>query len=90
MIKLTDVTDIRTQKHHSEVICANRMERFFAIGGSVEPIDDRIVAKADIVKGRYFMVGYDLYLALANIPRGAEITDLNARKTSFAEAINNL
>lgn len=89
-IKLTEVTDIRTQKYHSVVICDESKAKYFAVGGSVEPIDDRIIAKDNIVKGTYFMVGYDLYKALVSIMRGAEITPLNAEKTTFAEAINNL
>lgn len=89
-IKLTEVTDIRTQKYHSVVICDESKAKYFAVGGSVEPIDDRIIAKADIRKNQYFMVGIKLFLALVNIPRGTEITETNARETSFAEAINAL
>lgn len=51
--------------------------------------DSDMIADANIVSGKYFMVGNDLYLATANIANGGAIVPgTNCTKVSLATALN--
>ena len=53
------------------------------------PTEDDLVANQAITSGKYFMIGNSLYLALANIASGAQITiGTNAQRVSLADALN--
>ena len=53
------------------------------------PTEDDLVANQAITSGQYFMIGNSLYLALANIANGAQITiGTNAQRVSLADALN--
>lgn len=53
------------------------------------PTEDDMVANSAISSGQYFMIGNSLYLALANIANGAQITiGTNAQRVSLADALN--
>lgn len=53
------------------------------------PTEDDMVANSAITSGQYFMIGNSLYLALANIASGAQITvGTNAQRVSLADALN--
>ena len=53
------------------------------------PTEDDMVANQAITSGKYFMIGNSLYLALANIASGAQITiGTNAQRVSLADALN--
>lgn len=53
------------------------------------PTEDDLVANQAITSGEYFMIGNSLYLALANIANGAQITiGTNAQRVSLADALN--
>ena len=55
------------------------------------PTEDDLVANQAITSGKYFMVGNSLYLALANIASGAQITiGTNAQRVSLADALNTI
>ena len=55
------------------------------------PTEDDMVANQAITSGKYFMVGNSLYLALANIASGAQITiGTNAQRVSLADALNTI
>ena len=50
-----------------------------------------MIADANIVSGKYFMVGNDLYLATANIANGGAIAPgTNCTKVSLATALNTI
>lgn len=54
-----------------------------------QPTEDDLVANQAITSGQYFMIGNSLYLALANIASGAQITiGTNAQRVSLADALN--
>lgn len=54
-----------------------------------EPDSEDMIADANIVSGKYFMVGNDLYLATANIANGGAIVPgTNCTKVSLATALN--
>lgn len=54
-----------------------------------QPTEDDLVANQAITSGKYFMIGNSLYLALANIASGAQITiGTNAQRVSLADALN--
>ena len=56
-----------------------------------QPTEDDLVANQAITSGKYFMVGNSLYLALANIASGAQITiGTNAQRVSLADALNTI
>ena len=53
------------------------------------PTEDDMVANSVITSGQYFMIGNSLYVALANIASGAQITvGTNAQRVSLADALN--
>lgn len=55
------------------------------------PTEDDLVANQAITSGKYFMIGNSLYLALANIASGAQITiGTNAQRVSLADALNTI
>ena len=55
------------------------------------PTEDDMVANQAITSGKYFMIGNSLYLALANIASGAQITiGTNAQRVSLADALNTI
>lgn len=55
------------------------------------PTEDDLVANQAITSGKYFMIGNSLYLALANIANGAQITiGTNAQRVSLADALNTI
>lgn len=55
------------------------------------PSEDDLVANQAITSGQYFMIGNSLYLALANIASGAQITiGTNAQRVSLADALNTI
>lgn len=55
------------------------------------PTEYDLVANQAITSGKYFMVGNSLYLALANIASGAQITiGTNAQRVSLADALNTI
>ena len=55
------------------------------------PTEDDLVANQAITSGKYFMIGNSLYLALANIASGAQITiGTNAHRVSLADALNTI
>ena len=55
------------------------------------PTEDDMVANQAITSGKYFMIGNSLYLALANIANGAQITiGTNAQRVSLADALNTI
>lgn len=55
------------------------------------PTEDDLVANQAITSGQYFMIGNSLYLALANIANGAQITiGTNAQRVSLADALNTI
>lgn len=55
------------------------------------PTEDDMVANQAITSGQYFMIGNSLYLALANIASGAQITiGTNAQRVSLADALNTI
>ena len=54
-----------------------------------QPTEDDLTANQAITSGKYFMIGNSLYLALANIASGAQITiGTNAQRVSLADALN--
>lgn len=56
-----------------------------------QPTEDDLVANQAITSGQYFMIGNSLYLALANIASGAQITiGTNAQRVSLADALNTI
>ena len=56
-----------------------------------QPTEDDLTANQAITSGKYFMIGNSLYLALANIASGAQITiGTNAQRVSLADALNTI
>ena len=56
-----------------------------------QPTEDDLIANQAITSGKYFMIGNSLYLALANIASGAQITiGTNAQRVSLADALNTI
>ncbi len=73
----------------SSVEVEYRADTKLYIENLTQPAEDDLVANQAITSGKYFMIGNSLYLALANIASGAQITiGTNAQRVSLADALN--